>query len=305
MTPLRLGILGFSAGNGHPFSFSAIINGYDPAAMRAAGWDGICDYLDQQDSSDFGIPDVRVTAAWMPDPAMTEGLLRASRIDRAMTPEEMLGAVDAVIVARDDWQTHLPLAMPFLAAGKAVFVDKPLTLDPAELQALRPYLENGQLMSCSGLRFARELDSLRARPGQIGQIKVVSATVLNDLERYGIHLLEAASTVLGEVPKPVAAHAEQGSSYALLRTSAGTVVSLHTLGQSVKRFRLSFFGDQGLFEADLYDNFSAFRRCMHRFVEQVRTGKPAIAPADTIALMETVIDLRGRLGAATRERVSA
>ena len=30
---LRLGILGLSPGNGHPFSFSAIVNGYDDAAF--------------------------------------------------------------------------------------------------------------------------------------------------------------------------------------------------------------------------------------------------------------------------------
>jgi predicted dehydrogenase len=131
----------------------------------------------------------------------------------------------------------------------------------------------------------------------------VSATVLNDIERYGIHLLEAASTVLGEVPRAVAAHAETETAHALLRTSDGTVMSLHALGRSVKRFRLSFFGEEGLFEADLYDNFAAFRRTLHHFVRQVRTGRPAVPPADTVALMETVMALRGMMQ--QRERVSA
>jgi len=42
---LRLGILGFSEGNGHPFSFGAIVNGYDDAAFARVGWDGIHAYL--------------------------------------------------------------------------------------------------------------------------------------------------------------------------------------------------------------------------------------------------------------------
>ncbi len=74
----------------------------------------------------------------------------------------MLGNVDAVIIARDDHETHLELARPFLEAGLPVFVDKPLSLDLEALRFFRPYLEAGKLMSCSGMRYARELDELRA-----------------------------------------------------------------------------------------------------------------------------------------------
>ena len=37
---LRLGVLGFSPGNGHPYSFSAIVNGYDDEAF-ARWYDGM------------------------------------------------------------------------------------------------------------------------------------------------------------------------------------------------------------------------------------------------------------------------
>ena len=30
---VRVGMIGLSEGNGHPFSFSAILNGYDDAAL--------------------------------------------------------------------------------------------------------------------------------------------------------------------------------------------------------------------------------------------------------------------------------
>ena len=31
---LKFGIVGLNAGNGHPYSFSAVFNGYDPEALE-------------------------------------------------------------------------------------------------------------------------------------------------------------------------------------------------------------------------------------------------------------------------------
>ena len=36
---LKFGIVGLNAGNGHPYSFSAVFNGYDPEALER-----YCDY---------------------------------------------------------------------------------------------------------------------------------------------------------------------------------------------------------------------------------------------------------------------
>ena len=41
----KLGIIGISDGNGHPYSWSAIINGYEPAKMENCGFPVIPRYL--------------------------------------------------------------------------------------------------------------------------------------------------------------------------------------------------------------------------------------------------------------------
>ena len=40
---LRLAMLGMIEGNGHPYSWSAIVNGFDPAAMAAGPYPAILD----------------------------------------------------------------------------------------------------------------------------------------------------------------------------------------------------------------------------------------------------------------------
>ena len=164
---IRTGIIGLSEGNGHPFSFSAIVNGYDDRAFAAAGWPVIHNYLKAQGPERFGIPGVRVTQRVDAGCAADEHAVRRLQDRNGMrhaTGDDR--HVDAVIVARDDWETHARLAMPFLEAGLFVFVDKPLSLDDGELARFEPYLRSGKLMSCSGLRFARELDEFRSPRAQ-------------------------------------------------------------------------------------------------------------------------------------------
>ena len=45
---MRVGMIGFSEGNGHPYSFSAIVNGYDKAAFDLSGWEVISGYLQKR-----------------------------------------------------------------------------------------------------------------------------------------------------------------------------------------------------------------------------------------------------------------
>jgi len=291
---MRAGILGVSEGNGHPFSFCAIVNGYDEAAFAKAGWPVILEYLKREPPERFGIEGVKVTRAWTQDESVTAKLCAAGRIEKACgKPGDMLGEVDAVIVARDDWESHAELALPFLERGLAVFVDKPLTLDATQLARFEPYLRKGKLMSCAALRYARELDPIRddLAQGRIGAPRLIAATVLNGLDKYGIHMLEAAAGLGLGVPASATRLDAPHEAYAL-RYANGLPMSLNCLGAVAKTFHLSVFGDKGHRHADLHDNFSAFRRTLERFFAMARDGKPPIDPDETIALMQLIAAAR-------------
>jgi hypothetical protein len=291
---IRVGIIGLSEGNGHPFSFSAIVNGYDDARFADAGWPVILNYLKQQPAERFGFDDVRVTHAWTQDAATTRRLCDACLIDTACsTVDEMLGAVDAVIVARDDWESHADFALPFLNSGLPVFVDKPLTLDASELQAFLPFLQAGKLMSCSGLRYAAELDAMRVAQPSTGAIKLITGAVLNGVDKYGIHLIEAVASMDGRFARPVSLtrlHARHDSFVLML--GDGIPFHLDCLGPVGRTFHLSFFGEKGHQHFDLHDNFSAFRRTLGHFFNMVRTGVPAIEPTETARLMHLLAAAR-------------
>jgi len=282
---MRLGIIGLSEGNGHPFSFSAIINGYDREAFGRAGWPGILDYLEQQPPDAFGFPDVRVTHAWTQDAEITAKLCAAARIAHPVGAfEDMLGAVDAAIIARDDWTTHMRLARPFLDRGVPVFIDKPLSLDATELAYFMPHLEAGRLMSTAGLRYARELDALREQPESLGRVGYIAATVLNNLERYGVHMLDAIQGLGFPPVRRVTRLAATHESFAF-DLANDTLVVLNCLGPVGKTFHISVFGERGHAHFDLHDNFSAFRRTLAGFTDMLTTRKPPIPPHQILATM--------------------
>ena len=66
---LRLAMLGMVDGNGHPYSWSAIFNGYDPAAMASCPFPVIPVYLGREPSENLGVPGAAVTHIWTDDPS--------------------------------------------------------------------------------------------------------------------------------------------------------------------------------------------------------------------------------------------
>ncbi|MFG6179347.1 Gfo/Idh/MocA family protein [Halomonas sp. THAF12] len=285
----RVGILGMSEGNGHPYSFSAIINGYHDEGLRAAGWPGIYDYVRRRHGSEFGVGDLRVTHAWTQDPEQTASLCAACRIPCAVIhPDELLGEVDAVIIARDDHASHRPLAAPFLESGVPVFIDKPLTMDLGELRYFSPYMERGLLMSCSGMRYARELDTWRAGQVDLGDLMLVRGTIVNDWERYGVHLLDAILPLLDS--RPVAVRAQPAAHASLTVTmSDGVMVQLDALGDVPGIFRVELMGERRVGRFDIVDNFSMFRRTLWEFWRQIVEVRPAIPVDATLDVLRTLI----------------
>lgn len=286
---VRVGMLGVSEGNGHPFSFSSIINGYSEQGLRAAGWPGIHDYVRCRHASEFGVGDLRVTHAWTQDARQTSALCLAANIARAVDePGDMIGEVDAVIIARDDHESHRPLAAPFLEAGIPVLIDKPLTLDMDDLRYFATYLREGTLMSCSGMRFAKELDGMRSRQVDHGELRLVRGTIVNDWARYGVHLLDAIFPLLDARPVSVRALPTRHESL-MITMSDGVPVIIDALGAAPKVFCIEMLGDNKISRVDINDNFSMFRRTLWEFWNMVCHGRSAVSPASTIDVIRTLV----------------
>ena len=230
-----------------------------------------------------------MTHAWTQDPDVTRRLCAAALIEHAVNrPADMIGSVDAVILARDDHERHREMAAPFLEAGLPIFVDKPLTLAMEELDYFRPFLMAGKLMSGSAMRYATELDAVRAEIGSYGQVKLIRGAVVNDWARYGVHMLEAILPLLRSKPLAVTPHAGRHESVAIT-TEDGTLVLVDVLGDVPKTFRVDIFGTKRVSSHEITDNFGMFRRMLWQFAEMIRTGRPSIPVEHTLGVLHVLI----------------
>ena len=299
---LRLGVVGISEGNGHPYSFASIVNGYSADGFAGSGWGGILEYLEERDPAEFGFHGVEVSHAWTQHPAETKQLCAAARISHQV--DELTDLVDAgvdgVLLLRDDYEAHLELARPFLDAEIPVFLDKPLTVGADELATFEPWLRTGQLMSCSGMRYARELDAPRSDLDAYGDVRVVRGTVLFDWPRYGIHILESILSVIDARPTAVTAVPADHASI-LIETDAGYPIQIDALGDAPPVFDVDIYGSEKATRHQLSDNFQAFRRTLYHFITCIRTETPVIPPEETLRVVRTLI--AGRRARQSGERV--
>lgn len=127
-------MLGMIPGNGHPYSWSAIFNGYNKEAMASCPYATIPDYLGANHRDELRVPNAAVTHIWTDNLDEARHVAAASLIPNVVdAPEKVIGEVDAVIISTDDGTDHVRRARPFVEAGLPVFVDKPLEIGRAHV----------------------------------------------------------------------------------------------------------------------------------------------------------------------------
>ena len=113
--------------------------------------------------------------------------------------EEMAGAVDCAVLHGCDWDKHIEKARPFVEAGKAVLVDKPMAGCLRDLKQLRAWADAGvRIAGGSSLRFCDEAQDWLVLPEEErGTPQTVFAGCGVDEFNYGVHGYALLSAFMG------------------------------------------------------------------------------------------------------------
>jgi predicted dehydrogenase len=185
--------------------------------------------------------DITVTAFWGGSReranellALSPGLVAADSLDK------LIASVDAVIVGDRHGDLHVAHALPAIAGGRPVFVDKPLACGLDDATAIVNAAERAgmPLLSASALRWQRETVILKARLAYLDGPFTISAygTWYPDNEYggaiyYAIHTVELMQELLGTSWHGL--RVERGSDGPVIRYSCGradVAISLRPLG---------------------------------------------------------------------------
>lgn len=297
---LRLAMLGMIPGNGHPYSWSAIVNGYEVEAMRRCPYAAIPEYLERQPIEDVRIPGAQVTHLWTDDPAEAPLVASAAKIPYIVSkPEEVIGQVDAVIISTDDGDDHVRRVRPFVEAGLPVFVDKPLATSVADLAQFEAWIAGGKrILSSSGMRYSPEIPSSAAATANLGALRWVTSVTVKTWERYGIHALEAVYPLLGSGFVEVRMDRLNNDTIATIIHRSGAQLTITVLSDAYGSFgSIHLYGTKGQSAITLADTYSAFRAQLVAFIDFLRTGVSPIPFAETREMMLILI-----AGIQSRER---
>lgn len=278
---LKLGIIGFSDGNGHPYSWSAIFNGYEPKAMQNSGFPVISKYLAQQTWPKSKIKGAKVVSVWTQDKALSKSIASASKIETIVSqPEDMIGNVDAILLARDDAENHLKFATPFLKKGIPIYIDKPIALTLTDLKNLYSQEQyQGQIFSCSALRYSNELIMSAKDRKEIGEVRQIVAFTPKSWKKYAVHIIEPVLSMLSSCDQPleVIKHnhirsLDDSSRSLVVSWSSGIQTAFFATGEGVSSISIRVVGTKGYKDFVFTDSFSAFKTALEIFVNGVKNN---------------------------------
>lgn len=287
---IHLAMIGMVEGNGHPYSWSAIVNGYDPDEMADCPYPVIPEYLGEQD--DVGIPNASVTHIWTDNPEDAEDVARAAFIDNIVDdPTEVIGEVDGVIIPTDDGDNHAARVGPFIDAELPIFVDKPLATNIDDLKTFVEWYNNGyQITSSSALRYAPEITSLVKNIHSLGQIRWITNATHKTWKRYGIHRLEPVVRFLGPGFETVECTSNGDTEiYSLTHQSGPTITVGVRNDLRGGSGRLTVYGTDDGYTIESTDTYTSFRQQLLSILDFIRTGKQDVPFEETVDLMAGII----------------
>ncbi len=294
---LKLGVIGLSEGNGHPYSWSAIINGdFNAEVMKDCGFPVIPAYLGANGGT-LGIDGAKVTHIWTQQRALSEHVARASLIDNVVdTMEDLIGQVDAVLLARDDPETHREMARPFIDAGVPIFIDKPLAFCREDLDHFaRKHAEGSFIMSSSAMRYSAGSQSMRDQLPDVGEVKLVVAVGAKDLRKYAVHYLEGMIAFLGDPKVKAVQHvSESGRDIMYVEFENGILGTVHVI-MGITAGELNIYGDKGALQVDHGGAYVAFRSQLIDVIRSFKQGKPRLDFSKTYNVISTLVAARESL----------
>lgn len=269
-------MIGSSSGNGHPYSFSAILNGYDPDEMAKSPFPNIAAYLGKQTFPEEIIDCACVTHIWTQDIEMTMQIAKTTFIPNPVSSiEDMLGKVDGVIIARDDPEERSSIVKFFLKRGIPLFVDKPLATTESEVDMLlNEAHEDWRLFSSSGVCFSPEILSLFEKIKGKNVLRIEASTPKN-WKCYASHIVEPSLLLTGLTlpPEKISAISNQGRTMLMAAWDDGPLLSLCSLGAVSQRISFRVHLGDDVLDCRFQSSFKAFKAMLSAFLEQIATKK--------------------------------
>ena len=233
-----------------------------------------------------GMPDN--PSSWERVPEYTKGLVDKG-VTMYPTIEEMLEHVDFVLLESVDGRPHLEQAKPVIAAGKPMYIDKPIAGSLADvLEIFRLAEENNvPIFSASSLRYGKDVQNIRNNKphGEILGCDAFSPCSLNDkhpdLYWYGVHGVETLFSFMGPGCVSVTRMYTEGADVVVGLWADGRIGTFRGIRKGTAGYGARVFTEKAIVDAGQYDGYAPLVVEICKFFD---TLVPPVDPQETIEM---------------------
>lgn len=274
-TELKAGIIGLDTS--HSLAFTKILNdettkGYIPGCKVVIAYP-------------YGSRDIESSTSRIPD--YTEKM-KAMSVEIAPSIEKLLEKVDVVFLETNDGRPHLEQARLVIAAGKPLFIDKPITASLKDAVTIfeEAKAANVPVFSSSSLRFAPT--TLAARNGEMGTVLGCDAYSPASLEAthpdlfwYGIHGVETLFTVMGTGCESVVRLSTDDTDLVAGTWKDGRIGTFRGMRAGKRGYGGTVYTDKAI--ASVGD-YGGYQPLVVEIVKFFRTHEPPVSPRETLEI---------------------
>jgi hypothetical protein len=210
--------------------------------------------------------------------------LRKMDVEIVNSIDELLKRVDVVMLESVDGRPHLAQARPVIAAGKPLFIDKPMAASLADAMEIFRLAKEKHVpcFSASSLRFSPGFRAVRGPDAPFGEVKSCVAWSPMHLEPhhpdlfwYGIHGVETLFTIMGPGCKTVTRVAPEKVVGVWADGRTGTFVGKEGYGAEVVGSKRS--GSAG--------TYGGYKPLLIEIARFFKSGRPPVSPEETLEIL--------------------
>jgi len=272
--PFRLGLIGLDTS--HVTAFTGYINerSEEHGCVVVAGYPG-------------GSPDIPSSANRVDK--FTQELREKHGLEIMDSVEALLEKVDGVLLESVDGRPHLEQAKPVIAAGKPLFIDKPMAGSLKDVLTLFRLAKDANVpcWSSSSLRYSPGIIGMR-NDDELGEVMGCEAFSPCHLEEhhpdlywYGVHGVEILFTIMGTGCKHVQRTHCEGVDLAVGVWEGGRIGTFRGLRSGKQDYGALVYGSKSIKRSGPYAGYGPLCDEIVRFFQ---TGKVPVPPEETIEL---------------------
>lgn len=259
---MNIGIIGYSKYNGHPYSFSALINGICKINYHYCQYKYIKKYLKNY-SKQKVFSNIYVTNIWCSNIREAKKIAKFSQIKYvSKNYNEFIDKVDAVIICLDDIKKKTKISNFFINHNIPVFVDKPAAHTESQLKKY-----SSKIFSSSGLYFSKDrvkIENLCKKKNNFH----IKCKIGRGWPNYSVHLIEPLINIILKNDLKICKKTAIANKYLKLTNNKKVIEFYVNKYKCPLIFNLSINNKNYIFKFN--DTLKSFTRLLLDFVNKIK-----------------------------------